>query len=137
VLAGKLGLEEMQGLVFKKLKAGFPDGWEPRVMLEMIEQVWGDVPGTVDDAAMIVGTGGKDGLKEWLVGWLTFNMQWVTESRAGTAKQYWCILNKAPGLRLAVSRVDARNVERYKGVPVDVEGYECGKRLRRSGRKQK
>jgi hypothetical protein len=59
VLVGKLGLEDMQGLVFQKLKAGFPDGWEPRVMLEMIEQVRGDVPATVDDAAMIVRTGGE------------------------------------------------------------------------------
>jgi hypothetical protein len=57
VLAGKLGLEEMQGLVFKKLKAGFLDRWELWVMLQMIEQVWSDVPATVDDAVMIVGTG--------------------------------------------------------------------------------
>jgi hypothetical protein len=46
-------------------------------------------------------------------------------------------LDRTPGLRLAVSRVDVRNVERYKGVRVDVEGYEGAKRLRRSGRKQK
>lgn len=92
---------------------------------------------TVDDDAMIVGTGEKDGLKEWLVSWLAFNMQWVTTGGAETAKRYWRILDRTPGLRLVVSRVDARNVEMYKGVQVDAEGCEGAKRLRRSGRKQK
>jgi hypothetical protein len=134
-LARRFGLVKMQGLVFKKLKAGFPGGWEPRVMLRMIEQVFRDVPGTVDDAAAVEMTGERDGFKEWLVGWLAFNMQWITETGPAAAKMYWGVLNRTPGLRLAVSRVDARNVERYKGVLVDVEGYEDAKRTGRSGRR--
>jgi hypothetical protein len=55
-------------------------------MLGIIEQVWADAPGTVDDPAMIAGTGEKVELKEWLVGWLAFNMQWVAEGGAGTTK---------------------------------------------------
>lgn len=43
--------------VQEAFKAGFPDGWEPRVMLGMTEQVWAYVPRTMDDPAMIAGTG--------------------------------------------------------------------------------
>jgi hypothetical protein len=134
-LARRFELVKMQGLVFKKLKAGFPGGWEPRVMLRMIEQVFRNVPGTVDDAAAVELTGETDALKDWLVGWLAFNMQWITETGPAAAKMYWGVLNRTPGLRLAVSRVDARNVERYKGVLVDVEGYEDAKRRGRSGKR--
>lgn len=45
------------------------------------------------------------------MGWLAFKMQWVTEGGAGTAKQYWGILDRTPGLKLAVKQVDASNME--------------------------
>jgi hypothetical protein len=135
VLARRFGLVGMQGLVFKKIKAGFPAGWASRVMLGMVEQVWRDVPGTVDDTAAVAGTREKDALKEWLVGWLAFNVQFITEAGAETARLFWGVLNRTPGLRLAVSRVDATNVERYKGVLVDVEGFEDAVRRGRSQRR--
>ena len=127
VLALRFGVVGMQSLVLKKLRAGFPGGWDTKAMLGMVGRVLEEVPGHVEDAAALIGEGGaeekkRDPLKAWLVQWLgrPENVERITTGERKTARLYWDTLNRAVGLRLAVSREGARAVERWKGVRVEV-----------------
>ena len=127
VLALRFGVVGMQSLVLKKLKAGFPGGWDTKAMLGMVGRVLEEVPGHVEDAAVLIGEGRaeekkRDPLKAWLVQWLgrPENVELITTGERKTARLYWDTLNRAVGLRLAVSREGARAVERWKGVRVEV-----------------
>ena len=133
VLAKKLQIPEMEGLVFKKLIAGFPRGWEARTMLALVRQVFADIPGTVDNAAIVLSpepdTQKDDALKGWLIDWLAANVEHITttdKKKDGdlVAVQYWDTLNNTIGLRLAVCRAEFRQIEKYKGRPVKIEDDE-------------
>ena len=121
VLALRFGVEGMQGLVLRKLRAGFPSGWDVKAMLQLIAAFFEEVPGQVDDA-VVNADGERDLLKVWLVGWLgrPENVEHITTGERKTARLYWETLNRAVGLRLAVSREGARAVEKWKGVRVEV-----------------
>lgn len=64
LLAGRLKLPKMQLLIRQKLIAGFPRGYPYKVMLVFVGQIFRAMPGTVQDAAALPDTGGRDPLKE-------------------------------------------------------------------------
>ena len=141
-LALKLQVPKLPDLARQKIVAGFPRGWAFSPMLQMVRQVFDDIPGCVDDAAAVTEsrpesrsgpvnstTGavnrGNDTLKTWLVQSLAHNMELFTTGNGGTgAVEFWRTLNRTTGLRLAVSRVWAERNELFKGERVTVEDDE-------------
>ena len=121
-LAHKLKLPQMQALIRKKLIAGFPNprGWESRAMLSMVGQVFQDVPGHVDDATCLLDdarqkTEETDPMKDWLVQWLSDNLELMSSGSGRGGLDFWATLDRTAGLKLAVARAWARNIEHYKG----------------------
>ena len=113
LLAGRFKLPTMQLLIRQKLVAGFPSGYPYKAM-----------PGTVQDAAALPDTGGRDPLKEWLIVWLAHHMRYSQSHTKTVSKQYWETLDKGAGLSLAVHRAKAQIIEKYKGELVKLEDDE-------------
>jgi hypothetical protein len=125
LLARRFKLPTMQLLIRQKLIAGFPRGYPYKAMLVFVGQIFQAMPGTVQDAAALPDTGGRDPLKEWLIMWLAHHMRRYSQSHTkGVPKQYWETLDQGVGLSLAVHRAKVQIIEKYKGELVKLEDDE-------------